>query len=464
MSRFGNLFLPVLVGMSLTPQSAAAHAAEQGFILLLPTGIYATAGTLTVIASILLLSFLPGQAMVRAYRPVRLGPAINLGGAQSVTSLIAAIVFVALILVGLYGPTDPQANLLPLTIWTVWWIGLFVVQGIVFDVWRWLEPWSGLYRVLRMDGAPILTLPVWLSAWPALIIFLAFQGFVLADIAPNDPGRLAAFAAGYWAFTFAGMSLFGRRAWMSQVECFSVMFDLIGRLRPVQNDGALRVGLPGWKALEHPDLDLSRALFVLALLASGSFDGLHETFWWLAQIGINPLEFPGRSAVVWHTSIGLYGANALLIAVFGFAVWIGLRLAKAAPSLITGFNAFAITILPIALGYHFAHYFVTFAVQIQFLAATLGDPLARGWNILGFGEISVRTGFLAVPEIVKAVWLTQAGAVVFSHVIAVLMCHQVAETFCKEKRDVILIQLGIGVLMVAYTVFGLWLLASPRGA
>ena len=46
-------------------------------------------------------------------------------------------------------------------------------------------------------------------------------------------------------------------------------------------------------------------LFVLLTLSSVSFDGLSRTFWWLALGGINPLEYPGRTAVVDRNTFGL---------------------------------------------------------------------------------------------------------------------------------------------------------------
>ena len=61
-------------------------------------------------------------------------------------------------------------------------------------------------------------------------------------------------------------------------------------------------------------------MFCLMILASGSFDGLQETFWWLGVLGINPLEFPGRSAVVGASALGLILANVALIAVFDMAL------------------------------------------------------------------------------------------------------------------------------------------------
>ncbi len=442
-------------------EPAFAHAADQGFVLLLPTTAYIIGGTLTVAITILLLVCLrPGQ-LATVLRPI----VLNRGRGNSTWhhwgQIAASLCLAGLILIGLRGPTDPQANLMPLMLWTVWWMLLFVVQALVFDVWKWVNPWPGLHRLLAPDHKALFRLPKEVSIWPAVILVAAFQGFVLADAAPNDPGRLARVAFGYWMFTLAGMTLFGRRPWLEQVECFSVLFNLIGTMR-IARAGAF--GLPGWQVFHGSRFDLSHAALVLVTLAAGSFDGLYETFWWLAQIGVNPLEYPGRTALIWPTTVGLYGSVLLLSCVFGFAVFSGTVLVREKIPFKNAFIHFSITLLPIAIGYHFAHYFVTFLVQIQVVIATLADPFALGWNLFGLGSRRVMVGFLTVPGTVKAIWLTQAGVVVMSHVLAVILSHRTAETFCHTRRDILVLQLGLSILMICYTIFGLWLLASPRGA
>lgn len=458
-SFFGTLFLAVM-----TSGTAQAHAADQGFVLLLPTTAYITGGALAVAATILLLLLLRPGSLARVFQPRETGILSARLSPPRLVSLIASLGLALLIYVGLAGPTDPQANLLPLVLWTVWWMALFVVQGLVFDVWRWINPWLGVFDLVLPGHKALVALPKGLSIWPAVILFAAFQGFVLADTAPNDPERLATFALGYWAFTFLGMVLFGRDAWLRQVECFTVLFNLLGTMRIAGGAGSLRLGVPGWQVFRDAEYDLSHAMFVLVLLAAGSFDGLYETFWWLGHMGVNPLEFPGRSAMVYKTTLGLIGAIVLLLAVFSGAVWVGwIAVLKGRVGFKDVFIRFSITLLPIAIGYHFAHYFVTFLVQIQVVLATLADPLARGWNLFGLGAVRVKVGFLTVPETVKVIWLTQAGVVVVSHVLAVLLSHRSAEIFCGKRGDILKVQLGLSVLMIAYTVFGLWLLASPRG-
>lgn len=451
------------------PVAACAHASEQGLVMLLPTGLYTFGGTLAVAASILLMTCLPANALKDAFRHRNLGQDLLLRRIEMPISLLAFGAFVVLIFVGFNGPNDPQSNLLPLFIWTGWWVGVFVVQGIVFDIWRLINPWTGLARLLSVDGAAVFTLPKRLGYWPAVAVFLCFQLFLLADIAPSDPDRLATFVLGYWLFTFAGIVLFGTDQWLGRVECFSVLFRLIGSLRPLQSDGNFSIGTPGWARMSAGPLEPSRAIFCIMILVSGSFDGLHETFWWLGQIGINPLEFPGRSAVVWASSLGLLGANMLGVGVFAVSVWVGLialRLLGSAPSVhfSEAFTTFAIAILPIALGYHFAHYFVSFLVQSQYLAATLADPLAKGWNLFGLGRITVSTGFLNSMDNVRPILLANVFVIVASHVLSVIMTHRLAGRFCHTRRDLLLIQCGLGILMIVYTIFGLWLLSTPRGA
>ena len=57
---------------------------------------------------------------------------------------------------------------------------------------------------------------------------------------------------------------------------------------------------------------------------------------------------------------------------------------------------------------------------------------------------------------------TTAGAVVGGHVIAILMWHRIALRLFGAQRRAALSQLPIAGFMIAYTRFGLWLLASPQ--
>lgn len=455
---FAALLVVMGAGMAL------GHASEQGFVLLLPTDIYISAGVASVALTLVLIALLPARTAEAIFAALPVLPRAP-RALRHVMSVLATLVLAFAVWRGFTGPRDPLSNPLPLMIWTFWWVGLVTLQGLIGNHWRYTNPWTGVAALLtRLTGsrAPF-RYPRRLGHWPAVVLFIAFAAFLLADPAPSDPARLAAFAGLYWYVALLGLVLFGP-AWMVRAEAFTVMMRAYGRIGLVGPRGRrVAVGLWGWQALRGKAPPLALAVFILVLLGTGSFDGLNETFFWLGVLGINPLEFPGRSAVIAQTLAGLLITNAALIAVFAFCLWLGERIAGSGRSLRQAVCLFAPSILPIAIAYHVAHYLTSFMVDGQYLMKVLNDPMGRGADLMGFGQFYVTTGFFNTPGTVKAIWLTQAGAVVVGHVVAILLAHALAMRDQASTRRAILGQAPLAAFMVAYTFFGLWLLASPRG-
>ena len=354
-------------------------------------------------------------------------------------------------------------------VWALWWVGFTIAQAVLGDLWAMLNPWIAPYRLLRTlaGAAAPLSYPAWLGYWPAAAGFLGFAWFELIDLAPEDPARLALAVSGYSAVTVLGMLLFGEKAWLARAECFSVFFGFVSRLSPLgrEKDASaprrLVLRLPGAGLAKGEALPLSGVVFVLLTLATVSFDGLSKTFWWLGLGGINPLEFPGRSAVTGLNSVGLAAMWAALVAGYGLAIWLGVALAGRRDGLCAASGTFVLSILPISIGYHFAHYLPAFLVEAQYAALALADPFARGWDPVGLEGAHVTVSFLSSYDAVSVIWKLQAAAVVAGHVLAVLVAHAIAVERFAEARTAMLSQLPLALLMILYTLFGLWLLAAP---
>ncbi len=455
------------------PQTALAHGAERGFVLLLPTGYYLAGGALAVAASFLLVSLVPPAGVVRAAQA-----RLSLGAVPSVNPApisLASFLFVCLLIAsGFFGSRDPLANPLPLTIWTVWWVGITLLHAIVGNVWTFINPWVGPYRLLdRCSGGRLaraaLPYPCWMGYWPAILFFLGFAWLELVYPAPDDPERLAIAVGLYWLVAFVAMLAFGYGEWTARAEPFSIFFRLIAGLSPlvvtpvIDGSGrrALSLAVPGASLLEREPQPVSGVFFVLLTLSSVSFDGLSKTFWWLGLGGINPLEFPGRSAVIECNSIGLIVAFVALAACYWTALVLGRIIAGMSGTLERALGAFVYAILPISVAFHFSHYLTALLVDGQYALIAASDPLDSGLDLLGLGEAHATTSFLSTYGGVLAIWNLQTAAIVIGHVAGIAMAHALALMHFGDSRGAVLSQLPLAAFMVLYTLLGLWMLSTP---
>jgi hypothetical protein len=469
----GRLAAPGFVLAACSP--AHAHTTGQAFVLLLPTHLYIAGGAVVVLVSFLLLAAVPARLFAAAERlRWRLwavpGRAAALSTAASLTALAAILVLVA---AGLAGSRDPLANPLPLSVWTLWWIGFTYLHALAGNVWAHVNPWHGLHRLLtarpplrRWRERPPLAYPAALGQWPAVAGLGAFAWLELVHPAPADPAVLARAVALYLAVHLAGVLLFGPRAWLPQAETFSAYFRLIAWLAPVgvevaraeRDQRRAYATLPALRLLEAPAPGPGGIAFVLLALASVSFDGLARTFAWLGLLGVNPLDYPGRTVLIAPNTAGLLLTWTLLALAYALAIAGARRLAGRGSGLV---RIGVLAIVPIAFGYHLAHYLPAFLVDAQWGLRALSDPFARGWDLLGTAGWPVSVAPVADPAWIWAIWRTQVAIIVAAHVAAVWIGHALALRATGHPRAALASQVPMLGLMIGYTLFGLWLLATP---
>jgi hypothetical protein len=466
MSRPPRVALAVL-GVALSPAEALAHASERGHVLLLPTGHYLVGGAVAVAVSFVVLALLPPGLTERVAKG-RIDLLVWSDARRAAVSLASFVFLALLVAAGFIGSRDPLANPLPLFVWTGLWVGFTLVQGVVGNVWHWLNPWYGPYRLVRLfaPAAPV-SMPASWGTWPAFFLFAAFAWFELVYPAPDDPTRLAFVVAVYFAATFVAMLIFGFDEWSSRGEFLTVFFMLISRLGlfGCERDGSRRTWItmrwPGARLARQEPLTLSGAAFLLLSLGSVSFDGFSKTFTWLGLNGVNPLEYPGRTAMIGTNTLGLAFAFAVLGAFFLAAVVLGERLAANRAAFRDAAGLLVWSIVPIALAYHFSHYLTALLVNGQYAMIALSDPFSRGWNLLGLTGHHVHAGIVAGSSAAWMIWNLQAGSIIAGHVLAVLIAHALSFRLHPDARSATVAQIPLTLLMIAYTVFGLWLLSTP---
>jgi hypothetical protein len=452
---------------------AEAHTSERAFILLLPTELYIIGGTLTVALSFVVMALMPTRGL-RAMEEARLR-LFRMPGGDMAISLLAAAFWAGLVAAGFLGSRDPLSNPLPMVVWTLWWVGLSFLHVVFGNLWAVVNPWTGIYRLLMGIPAlkpwrrrPPLAYPAWAGHWPAVLLLIAFGWFELIHPAPQDPDLLASVVGVYLVAVLVAMVLFGADVWLGHAEPFTFFFRMVSWLSPFEVTGSaddggrrLSVRMPGMGLASIDPLPLAATAFVILVLATVSFDGLSRTFWYYGVIDANPLEPPGRTALMGVNSLGLCVAFLVLGSAYGATVYLGRLLAPAQRPLGQNLSLFVVSVVPIAFGYHFAHYLTALMLDGQHAWKALSDPFARGWDLFGAADHYVTGAFLNDHHLVEMVWRFQVSAIVLAHIAAVIVSHFLALRDAPSMRAAVLGQTPLTVLMIGYTLFGLWLLSSP---
>jgi hypothetical protein len=441
------------VAASLFPGVAFACALPPSVILTLPTGHYITAAALTVALTAVL-----GAA---AHRLPAMEPRLVLERRvllpEGLTSYLSFLALLGLVIVGLFGERDPMHNLMTLVFWTGVWIVVPLGSMMLGNIWRPINPWTGPVRIARTllgrSGSIGLSR---LGHWPAVLGYAGFVWFQMVSLYPDDPSVLAKLALGYWLVIFVLAVLEGED-WLAKGEFLSVLFGMIAKVAPLWHEALgdrtrLMRGWPGTQVLAMPPLTASGVVFVSLALAALTFDGLVETFWWQALIGENPLEPTGRSAVVWVNSAGLATVWVATLALTLGAILLGRRIGG-------GFSTgpVMLSFLAIAAGYHAAHYLVMLLTAGQYTLAALNDPFLTGDSWLGLPPFYVSFGFLTNPAVMPLIYAAQFMAILGAHLLAVVLGLKLAG---QDARPVA--HMPMTILMVLYTVLGLWLLSTAR--
>ena len=468
-------FVSLLVSI---PTAVWAHAGERGFIMLLPTHLFMIGGTAVVALTFLIaLTVRSPWAINNAVRSRELFKwRGNL--AFLVPSYLSLAFLIILIVAGHSGSTDPLANPLPMVTWSLLWIGLVFAHVLLGNVWVFINPWRAIDHLLKLwspgdksEASPILKYPMAFGHWPAVALLIVLVWFENISPSPQDPELLANVLTGYLVLTIIGMRLFGRKIWLEHVEILSVYFRMVSWLAPVRwtideaNNGPARgcasTNWPCAQLITLKPLTVSGTVFVLSALAAVSFDGFSHTFRWLGLIGANPMEYPGRTALIPFNTAGLIGACiALMIAYWG-AVTLGYSGGRQVTNE-TGLGVkLAISMVPIAFAYHVAHYLPAFLVEAQYAFRAVSDPFDAGWNLFGTAHMHIKDSLRTHHLYIELIWYAQMAAIVIGHVAAILVAHIIALIEEKAGSAPAYRQIPLTVLMIAYTFLGLWLLSAP---
>jgi hypothetical protein len=112
------------------------------------------------------------------------------------------------------------------------------------------------------------------------------------------------------------------------------------------------------------------------------------------------------------------------------------------------------SLIPIVIGYVFAHYLTYLVERGQQTVIQLADPLGRGWNPLGLSDAHVSYVLSMHPTLLATL---KVCFVLGGHIAGVIAAHDKA-LWLLPKRHQVTGQLAMMLVMVGYTFTGLYLL------
>ncbi|MFB6161596.1 MAG: hypothetical protein ABEJ61_10550 [Haloferacaceae archaeon] len=415
-----------------------------------PTWLTVVTGGVVVGASFVFTSLLTDHDAIRAVNEARVRVAVPWALRRVATwglRAASAGVLALVVLGGLVGPTTPRRNVAILVVWVGWWAGYTMTVYAVGNTWPAVNPWRALAELL--PRARRREYPASAGAWPAVVGLLALVWLEVVSPVADDPRLLVGVVAAYSAATLAGATVYGPDRWFDAVDPVARVFRCYGRTAPVQRtERGLAVGLPATalvdtSAREEP----GHVAFVVALLWATTYDGLVATPAWAAAV---------RPVV----ALGVPALLVYLVAILvGFGAFYGVyRLAARRARLTADTHVTAAylrrylvpSLVPIAAGYHVAH----FLAYLLALAPTLGA--------VALAPLAPPPGapVLVVPDWVDVL---QLGFVLLGHLLAVWVAHARSFDLFPGVLTPIRSQYPVIVAMVFYTMTSMWVVVQPFG-
>jgi hypothetical protein len=395
----------------LLPATASAHLLIGRYESPLPLGAYLGGAAIAVALSFAIVILRSRKAPEPAPDEATL-PLVRVPSwFRLIFRVVGLVVWLWVMIQGVVGSTNSDADVGSLFLWTYAWVGIAIVSAVLAPVWEWLDPFRTLHDigamfVRRLGITPwrIARYPARLERWPAVGAFVVFVWLELVYTSARGGRTLALAVLLYSAWTLLMMAQYGRETWRRNGDAFTVWFGILNRIAPFgpADDEARTVrARPFGAGLVMARWLRTELILVAVATAAILYDGLSQTQRWFDLFRTPSLPVETVILLVWLAAIT---ALVLLVA------------------RVVGIRAMACGIVPIAFGYLIAHYFTALAFDGQRIVNVISDPFNVGWNLFGTADFEPNETYIPYG----IVWAVEIVAVVGGHIYGAVMGHRAA--------------------------------------
>lgn len=468
-----------LIFLLTVSEVSVAHGFGEQLDLKIPLWLWLGGAALTVLLSFaVVIDFLPEKFTTTQYwRRDVTGSLLARLIFHPINLWLARILLVALLLlaiaIGFFGSQAPGKNPVPMLVWIAFWVGMTFSVSFLGNFWRTINPFATLYfllfRSVTLQEIKTEDSNLSQSTWAAVILLIVFM--FVEHLWPHNeqPIYLAVLILAYVGFTLFMMKRRGPANWLHNGEIFSIVFEIFGRFAPIKfilgsaDKLSILLRPPALGLLDNRPTPTPVMVFVFVLLAGVTFDGLMDIPQWQSYLFSHSVTLSDYLDINLFMVLGNFCLLLLLPALFFLLFWLAciatrhlLQQDSSANSWML-MQSYVMTLIPIAIAYHFVHYLSLLLVEGQLLIPLLSDPFSLGWNIFGSKSYQPDASFFSS----KFMWYFAVTVIVVGHMLSVYLAHLVTLTFSDNKSTAVKAGAPILLLMVFYTVISLWVIAQP---
>ncbi|GMQ83474.1 MAG: 4Fe-4S binding protein [Gammaproteobacteria bacterium] len=434
--------------------------------------------------------------------------------------LLLVILFLLVIIAGLYGTPIPARNIATVLTWNIWWSGLIFSVFFLGSAWCAVCPWDTLATWLTRfnftarpnPGSSLnLRVPKLLrNVWPALLLFTGLTWMELGVGITTSPYATALLSMLMLILATISLALFERKAFcryfcpvgrtigfyaqLAPVELRHIDAEICNRcvtldcyhgneeiepcptnlvMKNLQENtyctscGNCIRSCPdqniAWRprpmsreALQDARPRPDEAWFMLGLLALTGLHGLTMMPFWERWIRELARLTGDSGQLLWSFTAGLLASIMLVVLVYGLLIALTRFYNRREVSFKRLFFGMSFIALPLAFAYHLAHNLNHLLREGRGLAALFMNPLGLGVQPLSMAEKQTRAMSAIIPQ--DAIFALQTALIVFGFWIAMQVLRHRGEALLPDSGWKLFPMCIFALIMTASH---LWLLAQP---
>lgn len=438
--------------------------------------------------------------------------------------LLMVLIFLTVIVAGLFGTPIPERNFATLITWNFWWAGLVFSIFFFGTAWCAVCPWDALAQWLvrrrlskraEPNNSLNWSLPRYLqNLWPALILLVGLTWLELGVGITTSPQGTALVALLMVVMATVSLALFKRKAFCRHIcpvgrtvgaysqlavvelrpaditicagcttlDCYHgnqlvepcPTFLMMGKLKQnsyctacgnctqscPDDNVSWRLRAPSSEAAQGARPHWDEAWFMIGLLALTAFHGLTMMPFWEGWMSSLGRTLGDSVQLLWSFTVGLLLCVVAVAGFYALLISATRRLTRTPLDFKRSFSALAFVALPLAFTYHLAH-------NLNHLVRESGNWLAVMINPLGINTLplSMAEKHLRLQPIwPSADYLNalQAGLMIIGFLIALKIIRHRTPTLLSSGQPLTTLH-HLPMIGFATIITGshLWMLAQP---